>query len=100
MGETPVPEQPTTPYPCTECQAGIMHLRFVTYFTWLAEEPIMVPNFPAWICDVCGRREYDEKSLSWLTMLLNPDAGKPTVRKAMTRRRPTRPPASHPSAQS
>ncbi len=100
MGETPVPEQPTTPYPCTECQAGIMHLRFVTYFTWLAEEPIMVPNFPAWICDVCGRREYDEKSLSWLTMLLNPDAGKPTVRKAVTRRRPTRPPASHPTAQS
>lgn len=100
MGETPEPEQLTIPYPCTECQAGIMHLRFVTYFTWLAEQPIMVPNFPAWICDVCGRREYDEKSLSWLTMLLNPDAGKPTAHKPVTRRRPARPPASHPSAQS
>ncbi len=77
----------------------MMHLRFVTYFTWLAEEPIMVPNFPAWICDVCGRREYDEKSLSWLTTLLNPDAGKPTDRKRLTKHRSIRPP-TRPSAQS
>jgi YgiT-type zinc finger domain-containing protein len=55
-----------------------MHLHFITYFTWMGEELVMVPNFPAWICDVCGRREYDEKSIAWLTMLLNPDAGKPS----------------------
>src|SRR5512144_1426661 len=23
------------PFPCTECQAGVMHLHFLTYFTWL-----------------------------------------------------------------
>jgi len=66
-----------------------MHLRFITYFTWLNEELLTVPNFPAWICDVCGRREYDEKAISWLTMLLNPNAGKPTVRRRI--QRPTRP---------
>ena len=99
MSDTPEPQQPTSPYPCSECQAGMMHLRFVTYFTWLAEEAIMVPNFPAWICDFCGRREYDEKSLSWLTTLLNPDAGKPTGRKVIPRHRPIRPP-TRPSAQS
>lgn len=97
--ESPVPEPPASPVPCKECQAGVMQLHFVTYFTWLAEEAIMVPNFPAWICDVCGRREYDEKSLSWLSMLLNPDAGKPTGRKPIPRRRPSRL-APRPSAQS
>lgn len=95
MNENIIPE----PFQCTECQAGMMHLHFITYFTWLDEELITVPNFPAWICDVCGRREYDEKSISRLTMLLNPNAGKPTGRKITSRRTPPRT-ASHPSAES
>lgn len=75
-----------------------MHLRFITYFTWLDQELVTVPNFPAWICDVCGRREYDEKAISWLTMILNPEAGHPTQR----RRVPPQPrprPASRPPSQ-
>jgi len=69
------------PFPCKECQAGIMRPRYITYFTWLSDELITVPNFPAWICDVCGRREYDQRAISWLTMLLNPNAGRyPTPR--------------------
>ena len=66
------------PTPCKECQAGMMQVRYITYFTWLSEELITVPNFPAWICDVCGRREYDERAISWLTMLLSPNTGRPT----------------------
>jgi len=65
------------PVPCTECQAGMLQVRYITYFTWLGEELITVPNFPAWVCDVCGRREYDERAISWLTMLLSPNTGKP-----------------------
>ena len=72
--------------PCSECAAGVMHLRHITYFTWLGEELITVPNFPAWICDVCGRRDYDERAISWLTMLLSPDAGRPTRRVKRTPR--------------
>jgi YgiT-type zinc finger domain-containing protein len=68
------------PAPCDECQAGMMQVRYITYFTWLGDELITVQNFPAWICDVCGRREYDERAISWLTMLLSPNAGKPTSR--------------------
>lgn len=63
------------PYPCKECQAGIVHPLFITYFTWLNDELITVPNFPAWVCDLCGKREYDQKAISWLTMLLKPQAG-------------------------
>lgn len=66
--------------PCGECAAGVMHLRHITYFTWLGEELITVPSFPAWICDMCGKREYDERAIAWLNMLLDPNAGKPTRR--------------------
>jgi YgiT-type zinc finger domain-containing protein len=68
------------PIPCNECPAGLMHRRSIAYFTWLGEELITVPNFPAWVCDVCGNRIYDERSVALLVMLLNPEAGKPTRR--------------------
>ncbi len=77
----------------------MMRMRFITYFTWLGEELITVPNFPAWICDVCGRREYDEKAISWLSMLLNPNAGRPTKKRRVSQR-PTRRPAVPPSTES
>jgi len=66
--------------PCTDCQAGQMHRRFITYFTWLADELITVPDFPAWVCDVCGRREYDLHALNQLNLLLNSNAGRTTQR--------------------
>ncbi len=66
--------------PCTECPAGHLTRQYITYFTWLGEELITVPDFPAWICDVCGRREYDLHALNQLNLLLNPNAGKPSSR--------------------
>jgi hypothetical protein len=39
--------------------------------TWLGDELITVPDFPAWVCDVCGRREYDLQALNQLNLLLN-----------------------------
>jgi YgiT-type zinc finger domain-containing protein len=88
--------QVTQDFPCNECSAGVMHLEFITYFTWLGDELITVPNFPAWICDVCGRREYDQKARSWLTALLNPETGKDVsiknpIRTMLDTRPPTRP---------
>ncbi len=88
------------PLPCSECSAGIMHPRLITYFTWLGEELITVPNFPAWICDMCGKREYDEKAISWLSMLLDPNAGKPTRKKRPPLRPRPRPGSAHPSIDS
>jgi len=81
MSEANQYEPEPEPFACTECASGRMHLRFITYFTWLNDELLTVPNFPSWICDMCGRREYDEKAVSWLTMLLDPNAGKPTQGK-------------------
>jgi len=45
--------------------------------TWLGNELITVPDFPAWVCDICGHRTYDGEALTQLSMLLNPEAGTP-----------------------
>jgi YgiT-type zinc finger domain-containing protein len=60
---------------CPECHTGVFHLQYLTYFTWLNDELITVPNFPSWVCDVCGKREYDTRAVSWLNMLLSPTTG-------------------------
>jgi YgiT-type zinc finger domain-containing protein len=70
--------------PCSECQSGMLHLEYITYFTWLNQELVTVPNFPAWVCDMCGRREYDSRAVIWLNALLNPETG----RQNTARRKP------------
>ena len=68
---------------CPECHTVVFHLEYLTYFTWLNDELITVPNFPSWVCDVCGKREYDPHAVNWLNMLLSPTTG----RKPKPRRR-------------
>ena len=77
MDETLMTDEKTS-YTCKECQAGVLHLRHITYFTWVDDELVSVPNFPAWVCDICGRREYDQRAIDWLTIMLNPETGKST----------------------
>lgn len=83
------PQPNPSAFPCAACQAGVMHLQFLTYFTWLGDELVMVPGFPAWVCDVCGRREYDERAVTWLAALLSPNAGKTTIHRKLRHRIPT-----------
>lgn len=59
-------------YPCPQCQAGLLHLRYLTYFTRLGQAMLTVPNFPAWLCDVCGYLEYDQQALRYLNTMLSP----------------------------
>jgi YgiT-type zinc finger domain-containing protein len=66
-----------------------MHRDYIAYFTWLGDELISVPDFPAWVCDICGRCEYDENALTRLTLLLSPNAGK-TIAPARLPRTKTR----------
>jgi YgiT-type zinc finger domain-containing protein len=70
------PEEELFVAPCPECQTGMLHLEHITYFTWLNDELVTVPNFPAWVCDMCGRREYDTRAVKWLNALLHPEAGR------------------------
>jgi YgiT-type zinc finger domain-containing protein len=73
-----------------------MHRDFVTYFTWIGDELITVPDFPCWVCDVCGRREYDMRALNQLSLLLNPNAGKPAGSR--THKTPVKPNNKNPRA--
>jgi YgiT-type zinc finger domain-containing protein len=78
-----------------------MRQRFIAYFTWLGEELITVPDFPAWVCDLCGHREYDQSAIAMLNTLLNPETGKPARRfkRAPQPDRPKRT-SSHPRSTS
>ena len=60
-------------YACPECHGGNVRMQHVVYYTWVSGELITVPEFPAWICDMCGMREYDQRALSWLNIILSPD---------------------------
>ena len=57
-------------YSCPECQAGVMRLKYIPYCLRVGDDLITVPEFPAWVCDMCGRREYDSRALQWLNILL------------------------------
>jgi YgiT-type zinc finger domain-containing protein len=75
--QKPQADQPAEYSPiCPECHTGVYHVAYLTYFTWLNDELITVPNFPSWVCDVCGKREYDAHAVSWLNMLLSPTTGR------------------------
>jgi len=58
--------------PCSDCSIGQMHQTAVTYFTFLGGRMITVPDFPAWVCDMCGKCEYDLDALDNLALLLCP----------------------------
>jgi YgiT-type zinc finger domain-containing protein len=74
---TTQPAEDFTPQQCYKCQGGRKRFRTVTLMTWLGDDLVTVPDFPAWICDLCGHRTYDEHALAELSLLLNPDAGTP-----------------------
>ncbi len=69
--------EPNPTQPCMNCQGGKKRIRSTTLMTWLGNALITVPNFPAWICDMCGDRTYDVQALAQLSILLNPEAGTP-----------------------
>jgi YgiT-type zinc finger domain-containing protein len=66
---------------CSECQTGVLRLKYLTYFTWLNDELITVPDFPSWVCDVCGRREYDGRAITRLNTLLNSEGRRSKVKR-------------------
>ncbi len=75
---------------CPECKTGVLRMQYITYFTWLNDELITVPNFPAWVCDMCGRREYDARAVNWLNTLLNPSTGRRTAPHSRRKSGPSR----------
>jgi len=80
--------EPHSMIPCSECSIGMMRKTRATYFTWIGEDLITVPDFPAWVCDICGRREFDVQALNHLELLLSPG---PIKKVSRPRRKPASP---------
>jgi len=57
--------------PCPHCQVGLMRIEHQTYFTRIRGEMITVPDFPVWICIICGYQEYDAQAVAWFQQLLD-----------------------------
>jgi YgiT-type zinc finger domain-containing protein len=71
---------PATPQEtCPECQVGTLKPGMVPYYAKLEGTLVQVPNFPAWICDVCRHCEYDEDALEALRLILGPAAHIPSI---------------------
>lgn len=74
-------------YACPTCGGGRRRLRHITYLTWFRDQMITVPNFPAWVCDLCGSRDYDVRAISWLNTILN-SQGRQAPRRPASRTGP------------
>ena len=61
---------PEIPEVCPHCYFGRILPGKRTFSSRANGKPMMVPDFPAWICDVCGFTIYDPTSLLNLQRLL------------------------------
>lgn len=77
---------------CPHCQAGSLTLRRVVYARWYGPQFVTIPNFPGWVCDVCGNLEYDRAALEQVRLVLG--------REARSTPEPPRRPAAAPAAAS
>ena len=55
---------------CQQCLAGTLRLRQVVFAHWYGGQFITIPNFPGWVCDVCGETEYDAVALDQVETIL------------------------------
>ncbi len=95
----PEPAAPPPPaaYVCPHCQTGTLRPRRVVFARWHGDQFITIPNFPGWVCDVCGEREYDAVALEQVQSVLGAEhdlrretAGRPVPRRAPGHRLPPR----------
>jgi hypothetical protein len=79
---------PAAPETCPDCMVGTLQPRTVIYYAFLDSVLLSIPDFPAWVCDVCRHCEYDEEALSDLRAILGPAARLP-VEPSRRRHRPS-----------
>jgi YgiT-type zinc finger domain-containing protein len=55
---------------CSNCHIGTLQRKMGTYAARHAEQFVVIPSLPIWICDVCGERTYDGVVLNQLLPLI------------------------------
>lgn len=56
---------------CTHCRLGHYQLDRLPYFTFLDEQLMVIPNVPAYRCDMCGHIRFNELFLYNLQYLID-----------------------------
>ncbi len=82
---------PVNPETCPRCYVGRIKQKHITLSTLVSGHLLVVPNFPAWQCDVCHAFMYDPKAVSELNGMLKASASaqnRRTVRKAPQPKKP------------
>ena len=80
---------------CPNCHMGHLDLRLTTYVQQYGGTLISVPNTPAWVCDVCHERQFDDASIQRIEALIG-QAGPPPNRYEPEKSRKIRRPADQP----
>jgi YgiT-type zinc finger domain-containing protein len=57
---------------CPNCRTGALHPRTIDYANWHSGQYVVVPNLPAWSCDVCALCQIDVEALQRLLPLIGP----------------------------
>jgi YgiT-type zinc finger domain-containing protein len=73
---------------CPHCMVGVMTPAKAFYCQWSDGHFITAPDFPAWVCDVCGAREYEPQAVLELQTLI--DMSHPTASRQARRPAPGR----------
>jgi YgiT-type zinc finger domain-containing protein len=71
--DLPEGDDPLATYACPHCMTGTLHPKLVVFAHWFEGQFITIPNFPGWVCDICGAREYDTAALEQLETILGPE---------------------------
>lgn len=56
---------------CELCRIGYSRPITAPYIYWVGKQVLVLPNAPAYLCDICGHLQYDAHFLSTLDILLN-----------------------------
>jgi YgiT-type zinc finger domain-containing protein len=57
--------------PCELCRIGLSQPTTATYIYWVNKQVLVLPNAPAYLCDICGQLRYDTYFLNTLDVLLH-----------------------------
>lgn len=68
-------------YPCPHCHIGHLRPKLAYYCAWHEGEFVSAPDFPAWVCDVCGQRQYDQEAVFELDTILSMDRSRRRQRR-------------------
>ncbi len=66
--------EPGPPDICPHCQMGTLRPKAVVFAHWFEGQFITIPDFPGWVCDICGERQYDAEAIERLETILGPEA--------------------------